>query len=606
MKKIITMYLLLCVIICNAQRFDWVSTAGYAGVANSYNGAVAMARDSQGNIYTLDAANAPQQCQGITATPVTSGTYIFLYKFNSSGEIIYIKPIGTNFTPLNVVVGENDNVYVLGSLMGTSEIRINNQTIIDAENRNYIFKLDAEGNLIWRVKNNISFGNFTACSLLFFANNHIYFQTGPLSITKVSTAGQFVSTLTADAFSSTTSANAVFFRGASKLSNGDLIFTATSSGTITYGSTVLVPTENSFSHVAMLTLRTTENLSLIWANYTNGLQNPNKNTIPIATGNDNGIYVGVQISATLTAGSDTVTNASGAAVGAILKMDDAGNKIWLKSTTNNLQTYSILNNPDGSGVMCGGQLFGFQPITLGTTSVDPINGNAVIAKIDYNGIFQNSFSFVKGPIGSIVRSLSTDNLGTFYVGGKLNNSTSPVFSCISRQGNNGLYLAKFIEQPDTAPKPIISVSGNTLTANPAFSGTIQWFFNGTVISGANSSSFIATQVGNYSVSYSLSAVPACVSNSAVTTITVLSNKDFSKNKFSIFPNPSSGLFKIQTDSQIENATITVADLNGRIVFEVKSESLEIKSLDLNHLQSGIYILNISNVDFNHSQKIVKQ
>gem|GEM_PF-956159 len=515
MKKIILLIAFLTSLPMNAQRFDWVATAGYEGIANSYNGAIAIARDSQGNLYTLDSANGTQQCQGMTATPATSGTYIFLYKFNSLGEIVYIKPIGTNFKPLNVVVGENDNVYVLGSLMGTSEININNETLIDTENRNYIFKLDPDGNLIWKVKNNVSFGNFTEASMLLFSNNHIYFQTGALSISKLNTAGEFVAILTADAFTSTTAANGVFFRGAGVLSNGDLVFSATSMGTITYGNTVLVPTEDSFLHVAMLTLRTTENLGFVWGNYTNGLRNPDKNGIPMAIGNDNGIYLGIQISSTVTAGSDTITNqiTGGSTVGGILKMDADGTKIWVKSTTNNLHSWSFLNNPDGSGILCGGQIFGFQPVTLGQTSVNPLNGNSFITKIDYNGIFQNSFAFSEGPIGSYVRSLATDNLGVFYVGGILNNSTSPLFSCVSHQGNTGLYLANFTEQPDTAPQPFVSSEGNTLVASPSFPGNIQWFLDDEPILGATNQTYNATESGNYKVSYSY--VTACTKTSAV-------------------------------------------------------------------------------------------
>lgn len=514
MKKIIFLIAFLSSFLMNAQRFDWVATAGYEGIANSYNGAIAIARDSQGNLYTLDSANAAQQCQGMTANPA-GGTSIFLYKFNSSGEIIYIKPIGTNFKPLNVVVGENDNVYVLGSLMGTNEIQINNQTLIDTENRNYIFKLDADGNLIWKVKNNVSFGNFTEASMLLFSNNHIYFQTGGLSISKLDTAGQFVSTLTADAFTSTTSATGVFFRGAGVLSNGDLVFSATSRGTITYGTNVLTPTYNSFLHVAMLTMRTTENLGFVWANYIDGLRDPDKNVIPMAVGNDDGIYLGLQISGTVTAGSDTIIseNTSGTTIGGILKLDDDGNKIWVKSTTNNLHSWSFLNNPDGSGILCGGQIFGFQPIALGATSLNPLNGNSFITKIDYNGAFQNSFAFSEGPIGSYVRSLATNNLGVFYVGGILNNSTSPLFSCVSREGNTGLYLAKFTEQPDTAPQPYVSSEGNILTASPSFSGTIQWFLDDDVIVGATGQTYNATESGNYKVSYSY--VTACTKTSAI-------------------------------------------------------------------------------------------
>lgn len=515
MKKIILLMVLMFGPVINAQRFDWVTTAGYEGITNSYNGAVAVARDSQGNLYTLDAANGTQQCQGISANPFGTNTNLFLYKFNVAGEIVYIKPIGTNFKPLNLVVGEDDNVYVLGALMGTSTIQVNNEVITDTENRNYVFKFDPIGNLIWTAKNNISFGSFKEASMLLFANNHLYFQSGPLSITKLNTSGQYVTTLTADSFSSTTSANGVFFRGAGVLSNGDLVFSATSRGTITYGTNVFAPTYNSFLHVAMLTIRTTESLSFVWGNYVNGLRDPDLNSIPMAVGNDDGIYLGLQISGTVTAGSDTIIseNTSGTTIGGILKLDANGNNIWVKSTTANVQTWSILNNPNGSGVFCGGQIFGFQPIILGETTINPSNGNSYITKIDYNGDFQNSFAFSEGPIGSYVRSLASDNLGVFYVGGRLNNNTSPIFSCISREGNTGLYLAKFTEQPDTVPQPFLSNDGNALVASPVFSGNIQWFLDDQPITGATEQMYNPTVSGNYKVSFS--HVPACTKTSAV-------------------------------------------------------------------------------------------
>lgn len=94
--------------------------------------------------------------------------------------------------------------------------------------------------------------------------------------------------------------------------------------------------------------------------------------------------------------------------------------------------------------------------------------------------------------------------------------------------------------------------------------------------------------------------------SKVYTQTVLSNEQFQFNNFSIFPNPSTGIFTIQTKNSISNANITVADMNGRIVYQTNAENLDSKTIDLNNLSNGIYILNISNGDFNHSQKLVKQ
>jgi hypothetical protein len=135
MKKIITIALLLASVFSQAQHFDWVSTAGYAGVANSFSGAIAIERDSQGNLYTLDVANGAQQCQGDTVQPISGANTTFLYKFNANGELQYIKPIGVNFFPLNLQVDENDNLYLLGALLGSNKLRVNDTLITGIENR---------------------------------------------------------------------------------------------------------------------------------------------------------------------------------------------------------------------------------------------------------------------------------------------------------------------------------------------------------------------------------------------------------------------------------------------------------------------------------------
>ena len=86
----------------------------------------------------------------------------------------------------------------------------------------------------------------------------------------------------------------------------------------------------------------------------------------------------------------------------------------------------------------------------------------------------------------------------------------------------------------------------------------------------------------------------------------LGNELFSKDYFSVYPNPSTGIFTIQTENDINNAIITVADLNGRIVYNTKVLNLKQTSLNLSELQSGMYILNIKNESYNYSQKIIKQ
>jgi hypothetical protein len=601
MKKF-TLLLLFMSACLQAQRFDWVATAGYSGVANSVQGAVAIARDSQGNLYTLNSANGQQTCQGVTANP--SGNDTFLYKFNAAGVLLYIKTIGFSFDPMNIQIGENDNLYVLGSLRGTNSLIIGTETFVGVQDRNYIIKFNPSGALIWKTFNN---GPLSQSPLLQFANNHIYFQSGNLSISKLNTDGQVVATLTATSFASATSANAIFFKGSGVLSNGDLVFSAESRGTLTYGTTTLTPVGNQFLFSTVLTIRATENLSLVWANYTDGLRSPDQTHIPMAVGNDNGIYIGVQVINPLTAGSDTITNsggASGIGTGGILKMDADGNKIWLKSTTSSAHPWTMLNNPDGSGILCAGQIFGFSALSFGSTTVNPINGNSFITKIDYNGVFQNSFAFASGP-GSYAKSLATNNQGAFYVGGIATSSSTPTFSCVSREGRAGLYLGKFTEQPDRAPTPSITVSGNTLTATPDFSGTIQWKLSGSAISGANAQTFTVNQTGNYTVTYILSDYTKCVSTSPITTISALATNDFESgnNAIKVYPNPTAGVVTI---SSLDNAIIDkieIVDVLGKTV-SIKTENTS--QIDISGLANGIYVFKIFAGESVFQKKIIKQ
>ena len=87
---------------------------------------------------------------------------------------------------------------------------------------------------------------------------------------------------------------------------------------------------------------------------------------------------------------------------------------------------------------------------------------------------------------------------------------------------------------------------------------------------------------------------------------LLNTKEWNTNSFTVYPNPSSGTFNINSNVAIENVAIKVSDLNGRIVYQSKVETLQNTKLVLNQLQSGIYILNVSNGSYNYAQKLVKQ
>ncbi|MCL9808151.1 T9SS-dependent M36 family metallopeptidase [Flavobacterium luminosum] len=86
----------------------------------------------------------------------------------------------------------------------------------------------------------------------------------------------------------------------------------------------------------------------------------------------------------------------------------------------------------------------------------------------------------------------------------------------------------------------------------------------------------------------------------------LAKEDFiNPNSINIYPNPTNGNLNISIDRDVTDSVITIVDLNGRVVYSENTQSISgVKTLNLNQLQSGIYILNIKGENINHSQKII--
>jgi hypothetical protein len=352
-------------------------------------------------------------------------------------------------------------------------------------------------------------------------------------------------------------------------------------------------------------LRTSDSLTVTWAKYINGVGDPAENFIPVTIGNDDGIYVGVEVNSTLTAGSDVITNPGPGSTNytdGILKLAENGIPVWIKSVTTNAHAWSLLNNPDGSGVFCGGDFIG--SLTLGNFTINNTNGRSFIAKIDYDGTFKNAFAFVTGiELGSKVKSLATNNSGVFYVGGKLYSRSVPTFSCKPRDANTGLYLGKFTEEPDEAPQPSITRSGIELTASPVFSGNIQWYLNGDTIPGATNQNYTAAENGDYTVSYSF--IPSCVSTSAKTSVLTVGLSENKSNRFAVYPNPFKSEITLDLKEFTSQTTVTVFDYSGRKLVE-KEISNASQKLDLGFLSDGIYILQFRNPEGVFTKRIVKQ
>ncbi len=85
----------------------------------------------------------------------------------------------------------------------------------------------------------------------------------------------------------------------------------------------------------------------------------------------------------------------------------------------------------------------------------------------------------------------------------------------------------------------------------------------------------------------------------------LSTDKFSEDDVKIFPNPTQTQLSISTSKNLGNVTITLLDINGRVVFVLQKELFNTITLNTSQLQTGLYILNIKNSNFSHNTKVIK-
>jgi len=79
------------------------------------------------------------------------------------------------------------------------------------------------------------------------------------------------------------------------------------------------------------------------------------------------------------------------------------------------------------------------------------------------------------------------------------------------------------------------------------------------------------------------------------------------SSFSMFPNPSNGLFNISFDTTDKDVSIQVSDLKGAVIKNVNYRNVGVKfseRVELNAISSGLYILRITNGGNSVSKKII--
>ena len=91
------------------------------------------------------------------------------------------------------------------------------------------------------------------------------------------------------------------------------------------------------------------------------------------------------------------------------------------------------------------------------------------------------------------------------------------------------------------------------------------------------------------------------------TATSLSSTDVTLNKgIKLYPNPSNGVVTISIENFSGNLNVAVYDLNGRKVLSNSIDFSTQTSINLEGLQSGVYVLKLEGDNLSYSEKIILQ
>lgn len=84
-----------------------------------------------------------------------------------------------------------------------------------------------------------------------------------------------------------------------------------------------------------------------------------------------------------------------------------------------------------------------------------------------------------------------------------------------------------------------------------------------------------------------------------------SENNFATSNFSIYPNPTSDVINVNAGNLLINA-VQISDLNGRIVKNIGTESISNIQIDVQDLNSGIYLMSVFTNEGVGTSKIVKK
>ncbi len=522
---------LLLPTLSNAQspNYLWVKSAG--GTGNDYGGSVST--DANGNIIVTGSFASSSITFGTTTLTNAGGADIFIVKYNGAGNVLWAKSTGgtSDDSGGSVSTDANGNIIVTGSF-GSSSITFGTTTLTNAGGADiFIVKYDGAGNVMY-AKSEGGTGN---------------------------DYGRSVST---DA-------------------NGNIIVTGEFwSSSITFGTTTL--TNAGYDDIFIVKYDGAGNV--LWAKSAVG--NFYDNGLSVSTdANGNIIVTGEFMSASITFGTTTLTNASTNRTDIfIVKYDGAGNVLWAKSAggTGYDRGHSVSTDANGNIIVTGDFLS--SSITFGTTTLTNA-GNTDIFIVKYDGAGNVLWAkSAGGPAGDYGVSVSTDANGNIIVTGEFwSSSITFGTTTLTNPGYADIFIVKY----DGAGNVMWAKSAGGTNQNQEGGNSVSTDANGNIIVtgrfGSSSITFGTTTLTNAGASdtYDIFIVK-------LDGVTGIAENFMDNNRVSIYPNPFSSTATIRIDDgRFTTCDFKMYDVMGREVFRQPIVNRKSEIVNPN-LPSGIY------------------
>ena len=99
-----------------------------------------------------------------------------------------------------------------------------------------------------------------------------------------------------------------------------------------------------------------------------------------------------------------------------------------------------------------------------------------------------------------------------------------------------------------------------------------------------------SETASWSLDVSLAVLPTvCTPNVGSTELS---------DGIKLYPNPSSGIFHFEAKTQLQNAVITIYDMNGKEVSQIAASNATTQTIDLSQHKKGVYAAKINDKDGN--------